>query len=146
MQKIKIKLLTETAIPPTYKSEMAAGADIFADIKSDILISPHTTVRIPSGFSIAIPDGYVGLLCARSGLASQQGLAPANKVGIIDCDYRGEVIVALHNHNDKDVIVSPGQRIAQLLIVPVINPGFIISDELDVTARGDGGFGSTGIY
>lgn len=145
MEKIKIKLLSDSAIIPTYGSKGAAGADIYANIESELTILPHSTIKIPSGLSIAIPDGYAGLICARSGLATKQGLAPANKVGIIDSDYRGEIIVALHNHSDAEIYVSPGQRIAQLLIVPVFTPGFITVDNLNDTERGDAGFGSTGM-
>ncbi len=101
---------------------------------------------IPTGIAIEIPDGYAGLVCARSGLASRQGLAPANKVGVIDSDYRGELIVALHNHSDTCSMIQPGDRIAQLLIVPILSPEFVFvqKDEISGTDRGSGGFGSTG--
>lgn len=144
MEKIKIKLLRNTSQSPTYGSETAAGADIYADISENLDIPPHYTVMVPSGFAIEIPDGFGGFIYPRSGMASKRGLAPANKVGVIDSDYRGEVIVALHNHGDLPATVSPGERIAQLVIAPVFTPGFVICDELSDTTRGDGGFGSTG--
>ena len=144
MEKIKIKLIRETSKSPTYGSESAAGADIYADLSSDIVIPPHCTEMIPGGFSIEIPAGFAGFIYPRSGMASKRGLAPANKVGVVDSDYRGEVMVALHNHTDLPAEVSPGERIAQLVIAPVYTPGFIICDELEDTARGSGGFGSTG--
>ena len=144
MEKIRIKLLRKTSKMPTYGSEHAAGADIYADIDSDIIILPHETVMIPSGFAIEIPVGYAGFVYPRSGMASKRGLASANKVGVIDSDYRGEVIVALHNHSSSPAVLSPGERIAQLIIAPVFTPGFELSEELSDTARGTGGFGSTG--
>lgn len=144
MEKIKIKLLRNTSKSPTYGSELAAGADIYADITENIVILPHQTVMIPSGFAIEIPAGFGGFIYPRSGMASKRGLAPANKVGVIDSDYRGEVIVALHNHGEKSETVSPEERIAQLIIAPVFTPGFEVCDELSDTSRGEGGFGSTG--
>lgn len=144
MEKIKIKLLRETSKIPTYGSDHAAGADIYADIDQNIEVLPHQTVMIPSGFAIEIPDGFAGFVYPRSGMASKRGLASANKVGVIDSDYRGEVIVALHNHSDTPAILSPGERIAQLIIAPVFTPGFELSEELSDTIRGSGGFGSTG--
>lgn len=144
MEKIKIKLIRPTSKLPTYGSDHAAGADIYADIEHDIEISPHHTVMIPSGFAIEIPEGYAGFVYPRSGMASKRGLASANKVGVIDSDYRGEVIVALHNHSDVPAVLSPGERVAQLIIAPVFTPGFELADELSDTTRGSGGFGSTG--
>ena len=144
MDKIRIKLLRPASKMPTYGSDHAAGADIYADIENDIEILPHQTVMIPSGFAIEIPDGYAGFVYPRSGMASKRGLASANKVGVIDSDYRGEVIVALHNHSDAPATLSPGERVAQLIIAPVFTPGFVITDELTDTSRGSGGFGSTG--
>ncbi len=143
---IKAVRLREKAQLPTYGSESAAGADLRACIDSEVELPPHETRMIPTGIAIEIPDGYAGLVCARSGLASKQGLAPANKVGVIDSDYRGELIVALHNHSDTFGSVHPGDRIAQLLIVPVLSPEFIFvqEDEISGTDRGTGGFGSTG--
>ena len=143
--KLKIKKLHPNAILPTYGSAGAAGADLYALPEGDsIIIAPGETVFIHTGLSMAIPEGYVGLNFARSGLASRRGLAPANKVGVIDSDYRGELMVALHNHGDIPQIVEPGDRVAQFLIVPVITACFIEVDSLDDTERGAGGFGSTG--
>ena len=144
MEKIKIKLIRDTSKLPTYGSEHAAGADIYADIDEDIEVMPHQTVMIPSGFALEIPTGFAGFVYPRSGMASKRGLASANKVGVIDSDYRGEVIVALHNHSDKPATISPGERIAQLIIAPVYTPGFELTDDLSDTTRGSGGFGSTG--
>ena len=144
MEKIKIKLIRDTSKLPTYGSENAAGADIYADIDEDIEVMPHQTVMIPSGFALEIPTGFAGFVYPRSGMASKRGLASANKVGVIDSDYRGEVIVALHNHSDKPATISPGERIAQLIIAPVYTPGFELTANLSDTTRGSGGFGSTG--
>ena len=143
---IKAAKLRENAHLPTYGSERAAGADLYACIDGDIEIAPHETAMIPTGLALEIPDGYAGLVCARSGLASKRGVAPANKVGVIDSDYRGEVIVALHNHSASPAVISPGERIAQLLITPVLAPEFTLVEEskLTGTERGSGGFGSTG--
>ncbi|MBO4831191.1 MAG: dUTP diphosphatase [Oscillospiraceae bacterium] len=143
---IKAVKLRENAQLPTYGSEFAAGADLRACIDSDIELQPHETRMIPTGIAVEIPGGYAGLVCARSGLASKKGLAPANKVGVIDSDYRGELIVALHNHSGIPASVSPGERVAQLLITPVLTPEFVFvqENELSGTDRGTGGFGSTG--
>ena len=143
---LKIKKLHPSAILPTYGSAGAAGADLYALPEGDpITIAPGETVFIHTGLSMAIPAGYVGLNFARSGLASKQGLAPANKVGVIDSDYRGELMVALHNHSAEPRTVHPGDRVAQFLVMPVITAEFIEVDTLDDTERGAGGFGSTGI-
>ena len=142
---LKIKKLHPAAILPTYGSAGAAGADLYALPQGDpITILPGETVMIHTGLSMAIPEGYVGLNFARSGLAAKRGLAPANKVGVIDSDYRGELMVALHNHGDVPQTVEPGDRVAQFLIMPVIQANFCEVDELDETDRGAGGFGSTG--
>ena len=142
---LKIKKLHPKAILPTYGSAGAAGADLYALPEGEpIVINPGETVLIHTGLSMAIPEGYVGLNFARSGLASKQGLAPANKVGVIDSDYRGELMVALHNHSDTPRTVEPGDRVAQFLIMPVITASFVEVDTLDDTQRGTGGFGSTG--
>jgi len=142
---LKIKKLHPDAILPTYGSSGAAGADLYALPEGDpIVINPGETVFIHTGLSMAIPEGYVGLNFARSGLAAKRGLAPANKVGVIDSDYRGELMVALHNHGSFPQIVEPGDRVAQFLIVPVIQASFCEVDALDETDRGAGGFGSTG--
>lgn len=141
---IRIKKLNDTAILPTYGSAYAAGADLYALPDPDVTIEPGQTVLIHTGIALELPIGYAGLIYARSGLASKKGLAPANKVGVIDCDYRGEVMVALHNHGTVSQTVSGGERIAQLVITPYITASFVEADELSDTARGAGGFGSTG--
>ncbi len=144
MEEIPVKKLRENAILPTYGSSEAAGADLYACLETAVTIAPGQTAFIPTGLAMALPSGYVGLVCARSGIACKRGLAPANKVGVIDSDYRGEFLVALHNHGSEAQSVEPGERIAQLLIVPVLTPGFAQVQELSDTSRGDGGFGSTG--
>jgi dUTP pyrophosphatase len=146
LKQIPIKKLDDTAILPVYSSASAAGADLYSlPSAGDVTIEAGQTAFVHTGVAMAIPDGYVGLICARSGLACKSGLAPANKVGVIDSDYRGEIMVALHNHGDTDRTVSGGDRIAQILFVPVEQADFNEVDDLDDTARGDGGFGSTGI-
>lgn len=142
--KINVKKLNEKAIMPTYGSEFAAGADLYACIESEITVAPHTTVMIPTGIAIELPVGYGGFIYARSGLASKRNLAPANKVGVVDCDYRGEVKVALHNHGETAQTVAVGERIAQLVVAPYVTAQFVETDELSDTVRGAGGFGSTG--
>ena len=143
---IKYKKLNDLAKEPTFGSGGAAGADLYAATSYDITIRPHQTVKIDTGLAMAIPEGYFGAIFARSGLATKQGLRPANSVGVLDSDYRGPVIVALHNDTNEDQIVPAGSRIAQLIIMecPHISEFFEV-DELDDTIRGDGGFGSTGI-
>jgi dUTP pyrophosphatase len=141
---VNIKKLNPNAVIPTYGTESSAGADLYACLDKEATIEPGETVMIPTGLSMEIPVGYAGLVCARSGLASKKGLAPANKVGVIDSDYRGEVIVALLNHGRAPVTVSPGERVAQLLITPVLKCTFTEADGLSGTERGSGGFGSTG--
>ena len=143
--KIRIKKTDERAITPTYGTEYSAGADLYAMLDASTEIKPHETVFVHTGISVEIPEGYCGLIFARSGLASKRGLAPANKVGVIDADYRGEIMVALHNHSENVATVEPGERIAQLAIVPFLKAEFEVSDELSDTVRGVGGFGSTGI-
>ncbi len=144
MEEIPVKKLRENAILPSYGSSEAAGADLYACLEKPVTIAPGQTAFIPTGLAMALPSGYAGLVCARSGIACKRGLAPANKVGVIDSDYRGEFLVALHNHGSEAQSVEPGERIAQLLIVPVLTPGFAQVQELSDTGRGDGGFGSTG--
>ena len=129
---------------PTFGSDGAAGADLYALLDEPATIAPAQTLLVKTGIAMAIPDGYVGLIFARSGLASKRGLAPANKVGVIDSDYRGELMVALHNHSDIPQTIEPKERIAQLAIVPYLRPTFEVADSLDETVRGVGGFGSTG--
>ncbi len=142
--KVKIKKLSETAHLPTYGSKGAAGADLYALTDEDITIKPGQTVMIHTGVALEIPVGYVGLVFARSGLASKRGLAPANKVGVIDSDYRGEIMVALHNHSDMSQTLTSGERVAQIAVMPCPQAMFEIVDALDDTDRGEGGFGSTG--
>ena len=144
MKEVLVKKLRPDAQLPVYGSDQAAGADLYACLDKAVSIAPGQTVFIPTGLAMELPVGTVGLICARSGLACKQDLAPANKVGVIDSDYRGEFIVALHNHGKETRIVCGGDRIAQLLIVPVFTPGFIECEELDRTERASGGFGSTG--
>ena len=142
--KIRIKKLDERAVTPTYGSEYSAGADLYALIDGALEILPHETVFIHTGISVEIPEGYCGLVFARSSMGAKRGLAPANKVGVIDADYRGEIMVTLHNHSEKPATVEQGERIAQLAIVPFLKAEFEESDELSDTVRGTGGFGSTG--
>ncbi len=141
---IKFKKLTPLAEPPVFGSEHAAGADLHALPGEDIVIAPGKTVMVHTGISIEIPAGFAGLIYARSGLASKSGLAPANKVGVIDSDYRGEIIVALHNHSDIPAPVHGGERIAQLVITSVPKVEYTEAEDLSDTKRGSGGFGSTG--
>ncbi len=142
--KVLIKKLNENAIIPTYGSPYAAGADLYACIEDDEVIKPGETKLIKTGFAMEIPVGYAAFIYARSGLASKRGLAPANKVGVVDCDYRGEVMVALHNHSSSEQTVARGERVAQMVIAPYISADFIETDTLSDTVRADGGFGSTG--
>jgi len=142
--KVAIKKLSPNATVPTYGSEFAAGADLYACLEGDIEVKPHQTALVPTGIALELPLGYAGLIYARSGLATKKGLAPANKVGVVDCDYRGEVKVALHNHSEIPQTVSAGERIAQLVITPYLTAEFVLQDELSSTVRGAGGFGSTG--
>ena len=141
---VRIKKLRENAIVPTYGTEFSAGADLYACEGGEITIQPGETKLIHTGIAMEIPTGYAGLVYARSGIASKRGLAPANKVGVIDSDYRGEIMVALHNHSEQAQTIDNGERIAQLVIAPYITADFILSDELDDTDRAEGGFGSTG--
>ena len=141
---IPVKKLKNNAILPTYGSKEAAGADLYACLEASVQIEPGKTVFVPTGIAMEIPKGYAGLAYARSGLACKQDLAPANKVGVIDSDYRGEFMIALHNHGSEMRTVSHGDRIAQLVITPVYTPGFREVEELSDTQRGAGGFGSTG--
>ncbi|MBQ8320692.1 MAG: dUTP diphosphatase [Clostridia bacterium] len=144
MTKIAVKKLDERAVLPTYGSEFAAGADLYALLDDELTILPDETKLIKTGLAMEIPVGYAGFIYARSGLASKRGLAPANKVGVVDADYRGEVMVALHNHSAQPQTVAPRERIAQLVVAPFLKADFTVVDELDETARGGGGFGSTG--
>ncbi len=145
MNEVRIKKLNENAKTPARATEGSAGADLYAVCDCECVeIQPHETVLIHTGLAFEIPDGFVGLVFARSSLGTKRGLAPANKVGVIDSDYRGEVMVSLHNHTQRVQKIDNGERIAQLVIVPFLKADFVESDELDDTERGAGGFGSTG--
>lgn len=144
MSGIRVKILRENAKLPTYGSAEAAGADLYACLEECVVIEPGKTVFVPTGIAMEVPMGCAGLIYARSGLACKRGLAPANKVGVVDSDYRGEIMVALHNHSLEAQTVAQGERIAQMIITPVITPAYEIADELSDTGRGQGGFGSTG--
>lgn len=141
---VSVKRLDPRAKLPAYGSADAAGADLYAITDGPVTIGPGETVLVHTGLAFAIPRGYVGLVYARSGLATKQGLAPANKVGVIDADYRGELMVSLYNHSGEARTVNDGDRIAQMVITPYLTADFQPADELDDTARGSGGFGSTG--
>ena len=144
MPTIAVKKLDERAVLPTYGSAYAAGADLYAVLDGDVTIQPSETKLIKTGLAMEIPEGYAGLIYARSGLASKRGLAPANKVGVVDADYRGEVMVALHNHSAVPQTISHGERIAQLVVAPFLRADYTVAEELSDTVRGEGGFGSTG--
>lgn len=141
---VKIKKIDPDAIVPTYGSPYSAGADLYACEKSTVTVSPHETVLVHTGLAFEIPEGFAGFIHARSGLATKKGLAPANKVGVIDADYRGEVMVSLHNHTDVPQSVEPFERVAQMVIAPFLKADFVETEELSDTVRGTGGFGSTG--
>lgn len=141
---VSIKKLKSNAVLPMYASLGAAGADLYACLTSPVTLAPGETAFIPTGVAVSIPENYAGFIYARSGLSCKQGLAPANKVGVIDCDYRGEITVALYNQSQSERTVEHGDRIAQLVIAPVTQAIFVLSNELDETERSDGGFGSTG--
>lgn len=143
-QKVNIKKLNENACIPTYGTEFSAGADLYSGLSEAVTIAPGTTEFIKTGIAMEIPTGLVGLIYARSGMACKKGVAPANKVGVIDSDYRGEIIVALHNHSQNPVSIEPRERIAQIVLAPYITADFNIVEELNDTERGTGGFGSTG--
>lgn len=141
---VNIKKINEKAIIPTYGSDFAAGADLYACLDESLVIEPGETVFIHTGVAVELPVGYAGFVFARSGLASKRGLAPANKVGVIDCDYRGEIMTALHNHGNTAQTIEHGERIAQLVVMPYSVARFNVCKELSETIRGEGGFGSTG--
>lgn len=144
MNAISVKRLHPQAQLPTYGTPEAAGADLYACLEESLVVEPGETVFVPTGLALEVPKGCAGLVYARSGLACKQGLAPANKVGVIDSDYRGEIRVVLHNHGKTPQTISHGQRIAQLIITPVLTPAYEEAEELTDTSRGSGGFGSTG--
>lgn len=141
---IRVQILRDGAVLPSYGSALAAGADLCACLQEAVCIAPGKTLMIPTGLAMEIPAGYAGLIYARSGLACKRDLAPANKVGVIDADYRGEIIVALHNHGEAPQTVAPGDRIAQLVIAACPQADFLPVQSLSETRRGEGGFGSTG--
>ena len=141
---VNIKRLSPDAKIPAYGSAEAAGADLYALTEGDVVIEKGETKIIHTGIAMEIPKGYVGLIYARSGLATKKGLAPANKVGVIDSDYRGEIMVALHNHSDAAKTVENGERIAQIVLTPYLSATFSETDSLSDTERGESGFGSTG--
>lgn len=142
--RVKVKRLSGTAVLPVRGSAQAAGYDLCADIAEPLVIAPGETAKVATGLAFAIPDGYFGGIFARSGLSTKKGLRPANCTGVVDSDYRGPVIVALHNDSDKARTVEPGERIAQLILLPYLAAEFEETEELDATERGEGGFGSTG--
>ena len=142
---VAVKKLREGAKLPTYGSAFAAGADLYACLDAPVTIQPHETVLVPTGLSFEIPAGWAGMIHARSGLATKRHLAPANKVGVIDSDYRGEICVGLHNTSRVPFTVNRGDRIAQMMFMPVLAAKLIEAASLDETARGAGGFGSTGV-
>lgn len=144
MEKVLVKKLREGAILPTFGSAEAAGADLYACLEHDVTIASGETAFIPTGLAMELPRGYAGLIYARSGLACKRSLAPANKVGVVDSDYRGEFIVALHNHGTQPQTIAHGERIAQLVVTPVLIPEYVEVESLSETCRGTGGFGSTG--
>ena len=141
---VRVKRLTEGAKLPTYGSAEAAGADLYACLDAPVTIQPGETVFIPTGIALEVPKGCAGLIYARSGMAVKRGLAPANKVGVIDSDYRGEIIVVLLNHGTVAQTVENGERIAQFLITPVLQPAYVEAEDLSDTERNTGRFGSTG--
>ena len=144
MNTVPVKILREGAKLPAYGSTQAAGADLFACLEAPVTIAPGETAFIPTGIALEVPLGCAGLIYARSGLACKRGLAPANKVGVVDSDYRGEILVALHNHGGIPQTVEHGERVAQFVITPVLMPFYEVAEALSDTARDQGGFGSTG--
>ena len=144
MQTVRVKKLHPNAQLPTYGSAFAAGADLYACLEEAVTIQPGETFWVPTGIALEVPVGCAGLVYARSSLGAKRGLAPANKVGVVDSDYRGEVRVVLLNHSKEPQTIQPGERVAQFVITPVLTPTYVEAEELDDTSRGAGGFGSTG--
>lgn len=144
MNSIRVKKLRPGAVLPSYGSAEAAGADLYACLEGPVTILPGETCWVPTGIALEVPKGCAGLVYARSGLACKRGLAPANKVGVVDSDYRGEIMIVLHNHGNQSQTIENGERIAQLIITPVLTPSYEEAEQLDDTDRGSGGFGSTG--
>lgn len=143
-QIVRFQKLDDRAVQPHYGSADAAGADLYAVLDAPLTLEAGETVLVRTGLAVEIPTGFVGLVCARSGLATKRGLAPANKVGVIDADYRGEILVALHNHGCDPQTIEHGERVAQLLLMPYLTAAYEETDSLSATDRGAGGFGSTG--
>ena len=144
MNTVRVKILKDGARLPAYGSAQAAGADLHACLEAPCIIAPGETAFVPTGIALEVPVGCAGLIYARSGMACKRGLAPANKVGVVDSDYRGEILVALHNHGSVPQTVENGERVAQFVITPVLTPAYEVAEELTDTARNQGGFGSTG--
>ena len=144
MEPVRVKILKKGAKLPAYGSAEAAGADLFACLEGPVTIGPGQTAFIPTGIALEVPKGCAGLIYARSGMACKRGLAPANKVGVVDSDYRGEITVVLYNHGQTGQTVENGERIAQFVITPVLQPSYEVAEELTDTVRSGGGFGSTG--
>ena len=144
MPVISVKKLDERAVLPTYGSEFAAGADLYAVCDEELVFQPNETKFVKTGLAMEIPEGYAGLIYARSGIANKRGLAPSNKVGVVDADYRGEIMVSLHNHSNETQEISDGERVAQMVIAPFLAVEYNEVEELSDTERGLGGFGSTG--
>ncbi len=143
-EKVLFKKLDDRAVMPTYGTSSSAGADLYALSDGDIMIEKGKAVLVHTGIAMAIPEGFVGLVFARSGLATKRGLAPANKVGVIDSDYRGEIMVPIYNQSETDAVIESGERIAQIALIPYLTADFEETDTLDETDRGESGFGSTG--
>ena len=143
-QTVRYQKLDERAVEPRYGSADAAGADLYAVMDEPLTLQPGQTALVRTGLAVEIPAGFVGLVCARSGLATKRGLAPANKVGVIDADYRGEILISLHNHSNDPQTVEHGERVAQMLLMPYLTAAYEQADSLTDTVRGDGDFGSTG--
>ena len=144
MEDIRVKIMRQGAKLPTYGTEEAAGADLYACLDAPVTIEPGQTAFVPTGIALEVPKHCAGLVYARSGLACKRGLAPANKVGVIDSDYRGEIFVVLHNHGNVAQTDENGERVAQLVITPVLQPAYRWAEDLSDTERNTGGFGSTG--
>lgn len=144
MEPVRVKLLRKGAKTPSYGSLEAAGADLYACLDKPVMLAPGETAWIPTGIALEVPKGCAGLIYARSGMACKRGLAPANKVGVVDSDYRGEITVVLYNHGNLPQVIENGERIAQFIITPVLTPAYVVSQELTDTVRSGGGFGSTG--
>lgn len=144
METIRVKKLHPNAVLPTYGSAEAAGADLYACLDTAVTIAPGEVFWVPTGIALEVPKGCAGLVYARSSMGAKRGLAPANKVGVVDSDYRGEIRVVLLNHSNQPQVLQPGERVAQFVITPVLTPAYEEVEELSDTVRGTGGFGSTG--